>query len=67
MTKTELKGLFELTYRVDPKRERARVTVYFYSADGARHELAGITAMLEAYRIAALQDDLERALLCGSL
>jgi hypothetical protein len=67
MTNNDLNGLFELTYRVDAKRERARVTVYFYSADGARHEPSGIAVMLQRYQIAALQDDLEKALLCGSL
>lgn len=67
MTRNDLNGLFELTYRVDSKRERARVTVYFYSADGARHELAGIMTMLQEYQIASLQDNLEKALLCGSL
>jgi hypothetical protein len=67
MTRNDLKGLFELTYRVDAKRERARVTVYFYSADGARHEPAGIATMLQEYQIAGLQDNLDKALLCGSL
>ncbi len=65
-THSDLHGLFELTYRVRPSRERARVTVYFYSRDGARHEPTAIVSMLEAYDIAALQDDLDSALACGN-
>ena len=36
MTKSNLTGLFELTYRINLQQERARVTLFFYSADGSR-------------------------------
>lgn len=65
-TKDALMGLFEFTYRVDGKRERARATLYFYSADGARHEPLGIEEMLKSYGIAELQDELDAALQCGT-
>ena len=65
-TNETLRGLFEFIYRVDRKREKARVTLYFYSADGARHELTGIKGMLQSYEIAALQDKLDAALRCGT-
>jgi hypothetical protein len=63
-TKIGFEGLFELVYRVDPKRERARVTVYYYSNDGVQHEPLGIKMLLDGYGIAALQDKLETALQC---
>ena len=66
-TNDTLRGLFEFTYRVDGKRERARATLYFYSTDGERHEPLGIKQMLESYEIEALQDDLDAALQCGSI
>lgn len=65
-TRADLNGLFELTYRVHPNRERARVTVYFYSRDGARHEPTAVVTMLRTYGIAELQDDLDTALACGN-
>lgn len=64
MTKPDLAGLFELTYRVNLKLERARVTLFFYSLDGARHELAGIKKLLTDYKIDAFQDVLTKGLLC---
>jgi hypothetical protein len=64
MTKPDLGGLFELTYRVKLKEERARVTLFFYSLDGARHEPAGINKLLTDYKIADFQDLLTKGLLC---
>jgi len=64
MTKPDLAGLFELTYRVKVKQERARVTLFFYSEDGARHEPAGINKLLTDYKIADFQDLLTKGLLC---
>ena len=65
-TNAGLSGLFEFTYRVDAARQRARVTLFFYSLDGARHEIAGIRDMLETYAIEALQGRLDMALQCGA-
>ena len=65
MTKADLNGFFELTYRVNLQQERARVTLFFYSADGARHEPAAIRALLTAYKVDALEDKLTQAILCG--
>ena len=65
-TNAALSGLFEFTYRVDAARQRARVTLFFYSLDGARHELAGIRDMLATYAIEALQGRLDTALQCGA-
>jgi hypothetical protein len=64
MTKPDLAGLFELTYRVKLKQARARVTLFFYSEDGARHEPAGISKLLADYKIADFQDLLTKGLLC---
>jgi hypothetical protein len=64
MTKPDLAGLFELTYRVNLKQERSRVTLFFYSQDGARHEPAGIKRLLTDYKIADFQDLLTKGLLC---
>ena len=64
-TNAGLSGLFEFTYRVDAARQRARVTLFFYSLDGARHEIAGIRDMLEKYAIETLQGRLDTALQCG--
>lgn len=66
-TQLGLDGLFELTYRVDTKRERARVTVYFYSPDGVRHAPLAIKEMLERWEISKLQDALDKALACGRM
>lgn len=65
-TKSGLGGLFEMTYRVDIKRERARVTVFFFSQDGARQEPVAIESLLVEWQIADLQDGLDRALVCGT-
>ena len=64
-TRGGLDGIFEVTYRVDQKRERARATVFFYSRDGERHEPAGIQRLLNDFKIAEIQDQLEKALRCG--
>jgi hypothetical protein len=64
MTKPDLAGFFELTYRVALHQERARVTLFFYSKDGARHEPAGIKKLLTAYKIDDFQDLLTKGLLC---
>ena len=65
-TRAGLDGLFELTYRVDTLMERARFTVYYYSADGARLSPLAIPTILEKWDIAALQDSLDGALSCGN-
>jgi hypothetical protein len=57
-------GFFEFVYRVDAKRERARVTLYYYSNDGAQHEPLGIKSLLDTYGITDLQDKLQAALQC---
>jgi hypothetical protein len=64
MTKPDLAGFFELTYRIALHQERARVTLFFYSKDGARHEPAGIKKLLTDYKIDDLQDLLTKGLLC---
>jgi hypothetical protein len=64
--KPDLDGFFELTYRVRLQEERARVTLFFYTADGSRRDPGGIKQMLKDYHIAMLQDDLTKALLCGN-
>ena len=65
MTGPDLNGFFELTYRVKLHDERARVTLFFYSQDGAQHEPAGIRELLKDYHVDTFQDRLTQALLCG--
>ena len=64
-TKHDLKGLFELTYRVNLKQERADVTLYFYSQDGFRQDPAVILTFLKTYKVETFQDELTSALMCG--
>lgn len=65
-TKEGLNGFFELIYRVDAERERARVTVLFVSPDGRLHDPLSIKEMLMTWEIDTLQDDLDAALACGT-
>jgi hypothetical protein len=65
MTKADLSGFFELTYRVNLQQERARVTLFFYSSDGSRHEPSAIRSLLNTYQVGTLEDKLTQAILCG--
>jgi hypothetical protein len=60
------KGFFEISYRFDVQQRRARVTLYFVGGDGAMHEPSGIMQLLTDYRIAELQEALQKAILCGA-
>jgi len=64
ITQAGMTGFFEVTYRVKLQQERARVTLYFYSPDGAQHEPATIHQLLKTYKIETFQDNLSKALLC---
>jgi hypothetical protein len=61
----DLDGFFEVAYRVRLQQERARVTLFFYSTDGSRHEPSGIRQLLDRYHVGHFQDDLTKAILCG--
>lgn len=62
--KGDLKGLFELTYKVE-LQTHARVTVNFYAQDGSMLDPASIQSMLTQYQIGMLEDSLDVALRCG--
>lgn len=64
-TKDKLGGFFELIYRVDAKRERARTSVFYFFSDGSKIDPVYIKEFLENWQIAILQDDLDKALNCG--
>lgn len=57
-------GFFEFAYKFNAKQKRARITLYFYSNDGAQHEPLGIERLLNSYDIGGLHDNLENALQC---
>jgi hypothetical protein len=59
-----LAGFFEVVYRVDVAKERARATLFFYSPDGARHEPVQLRAILDQFEIMKFQDQLVRAMTC---
>ena len=63
--KGDLKGLFELTYRVE-LQTHARVTMNFYAQDGSVLDPASIQSMLTQYQIGMLEDSLDAALRCGN-
>lgn len=61
----DLQGFFEVVYRVKLPDERARVTVFFYTADGTPQDPAMIDKLLKTYKIDGFQDNLTHALFCG--
>lgn len=57
-------GVLQLDYRFHADTKRSRVTLFYFSNDGAKHEPAALQAMLGQYKVAALQDDLRAAVAC---
>ncbi len=64
-TGDNIEGVFELTYKVDINRERARTSVYYLKKDGTELDPTLIRDLLETWDIAGLQDNLDAALKCG--
>lgn len=63
-SKTDLPGLFSVRYAVKAQAT-AQVRVDYYRLDGAEQAPESALDLLDPYRIAALQDDLDKALRCG--
>lgn len=59
-------GLLQLHYRFRADTRRSRATLFFYSPDGSRHEPTAIQALLNRYKVAALQDSMRAAIACDS-
>jgi hypothetical protein len=57
-------GVLQLDYRFHPDTKRSRVTLFFFSNDGSKHEPSALQAMLKRYKVAALQDSLRTAVAC---
>jgi hypothetical protein len=63
-TTAELKGIFELVYRIRNGGESARVTVFYFAKDGSRFDPVSVKELLEVWSIADLQDELDGAIAC---
>jgi len=58
-------GVLELVYRFNATQKRSRVTLYFYSGDGSKHEPSALIELLKRYDVASLQDKLRTAVACS--
>ena len=66
-TRDGIGGLFELSYTVDTKFERARVSVNYFNKDGTAMEPVLIKGLLETWDIADLQDSLDAVIRCNQV
>ncbi len=66
-TSDTLDGIFELSYKIDAERMRARVTVFYLLKNGAALNPILIKPLLETWEIADLQDELDDALKCDNV
>ena len=57
-------GVFELSYRVDGKLDRARFTVWLYTNDGTQKDPLQIKELLTQFGIEMLEDQLQNSLQC---
>lgn len=62
--KPGMPGLFALNYTVT-ERVKARVRVDYFSLNGTKQSPEIVKELISTYQIAAFQDDLDKALICG--
>lgn len=66
-TSDTLDGIFELSYKIDAERMRARVTVFYLLKNGTALNPVLIKPLLDTWEIVDLQDELDDALKCDNV